>query len=182
MMNLSGLLLVMLVPGLATPTAARRIGWAGGAVSVLVAAGYGAHIALAPLYREAPHRESWPQDRIAAAAREAVADAADAPAAGVAGPGWLAGLVILDTPATYRPTGPAAASPRLGGGARGGPVLALGTRRPPTRGALSGYTTIDRGALRVAWTQWRDRPPVTVPYAVLVRSDAPAARRVDRIK
>lgn len=176
MMNLSGLLMVMLVPGLATATAARRIAAAGGVVTALAAAGYGAHVALAPYYRDHPHRESWPQDRFAKAARETVMAAAGEPAAAVAGPGWLAGLVILDTDAGYRATGPAAESLRLNHQKDGGgPVLALGAAsRPPTAGRLDGYTTVDRGTLRLTWTHRRDRPPVTVPYAVLARPETTA--------
>jgi len=177
MANLSGLLLVIAVPGLATAAAARRIAITGGVVTALVAAGYGLHIALAPLYRDAPHRENWPGARFAAAAHDVVVNAAGAPMTAVAGPGWLAGLVILDTPATYAPTGPAAGSHRLGArnDARG-PVLALGAAaRAPDDGPFAGYTAVDRGSLRLAWTTWRDRPPVRVPYAVLVRTDRTTA-------
>ena len=176
MVNLSGLLLVMAVPGLATDASARRIAAAGGVVTAVVAAGYGAHIALAPLYRDAPHRENWPRVRLAAAARDAVVDAAGAPVNAVAGPGWLAGLVLMDTAATYRPTGPAAGAHRLGrGDPADGPLLALGAvGRAPREADLTGYVAIDRGTLRLTWTAWRDRPPVTVPYAVMVPADRKA--------
>lgn len=172
MVNLSGLLLVMALPGLATRAAAQRIVVTGAAVTTLVAAVYGAHIALAPLYRDEPHRESWPQDRVAAAARDAVADAASRRPTAVAGPAWLAGLVILDAPARYRPTGPVAGSLQVGGPSRSdGVILALGGAIDAEReSAIPTHVAIKRGTLRIAWTAWAERPPVRVSYAVLVPS------------
>lgn len=96
MFNLSGLLAVALVPGLGTLAARRRIGLVAVSVSVLVPVLYAAHVLLPPRFGTPPPREAWPQDRIAAVAREGYRAATGKPLAAVAGTGWVAGLVALD--------------------------------------------------------------------------------------
>ncbi len=98
MFNLSGLLLLALLPGRFDGRRLARIAAMAAGLLVLVPAAYAASVVLRAEWSDKPSRVVWPQEEIASRLLRAYEDETGAMPRIVAGPVWEAGLVALTAP------------------------------------------------------------------------------------
>ncbi len=137
MFNLSGLLLLALLPGRFEGRGLARIAVMAALLVALVPAAYAASVLLRAERSEKPSRVVWPQDEIATRLLRGYESEIGAPPRIVAGPVWEAGLVAL--------AAPGAPSVSIDGDERKSPWA-------------TGQDMAERGAL-VVWRTGSELPP-----------------------
>ena len=95
MFNLSGLLLVALVPGRVTARGVIRLAAMAAALLVVVPTIYAVSVVRHDVFSDTPPRVAWPRDAITHTLIEAAAFTTGRWPAVIAGPIWTAGLVAL---------------------------------------------------------------------------------------
>lgn len=176
MFNLSGLVLLSLIPGRVDGQTLWRLTIMAGVLLIVVPSVYAASVAFRSTYSDKPSRAVWPQEHIAGALTKAYTSKTGNRPRIIAGPIWEAGLVALAGTASVLIDGDAKKSPwiTLDELSRFGALAVWTSSGPPSelQKLLDGAPSYRK------WFRWSDSPtarPITVNWAVIpvLDSDKP---------